>query len=87
MLKDATRLVFVGGSHDGKRYVVSDFLHTVEQFPLRDEGVDHLGKERYNREKLAGKSKTFDVMVVEGMEPDVFIKTLIDNYGPERSLL
>ena len=75
-------MLFVGGSHDGKRISVADKLETVA-ITIADhsrKGRPLMKQVSYLRQRIIGAAQPFDIFLFEGLNGDDLITRLIEGY-------
>ena len=99
-MSSSSELLFVGGGADGRRYrvrttdmimyIAKDIPTVFNRFNEVPEEYSPFEIEVYRKERLCGSSKTFEVMLLEGLTGEDLIERLIKNYisvACNRSLL
>ena len=86
-MSDSIELLFIGGSADGRRLEVGGDRYVIEKLPTSPvissfaNSVEiTINYESYRKERLRGNSKTFEVMLLEGLTGEDLIERLIKNY-------
>ncbi len=92
------KVIFVGGSYDGKWLNVMNGKNIIElpqrrHFPPTTAisisvDIDTIGVEMelYRRINFVTKCKTFSFFVVEGMDSTMFMQALIDRYSMSQTV-